>query len=558
MRVVMIGDVGVVDSYHVGDEAMLEAAVDELRARADPQITVLSANPVETAGRYGVDSVGVIGFGWEATPGDAERDERLRRVVGAAEGDSSLLELDDPAWDVIDEVSASTAVLIAGGGNLTTPFADHLYERVALGAIAAALGKPLVVSGQSLGPHLSPRHTELLGGLLRSARLVGVRETHSAGTAVELGVSADRLHRVADDATFLGFGETTDVIERLGLTAGGYAVVSFPDYAGAADPEVFATSLVAMTTRLQEYTGLTALMIPHHGTFGEDTRSHDDHMAERLRAVPGLLVAPLLPAREVAELTRGAALSVSGRYHPIVFALAGSVPSIGVWVDLYTRRKITGVLDNVGLADWAVPSTAVGTDDFDTLVRQTWDRRDEIAAHLDAVFATRTGVFAEWWDAVAVVAAGAGDDPAPVTPDGTEVRLQLSDPLASSLATLASNTASQLQSEFDLANPTTSGTLRAAASTEMETRVTSSSKPVPLADDYAAQIEILEQALFERERYAASLARALSEAEAVADRRVAEQHRVIADLKNSTSWKLSLPVRVLRHPARYLRIALGR
>src|ERR671912_382735 len=106
MRVVALGDVGVVDDMmHIGDEAMFAAAVG---------------------------------------------------AVAAADG-----------------------VLIAGGGNLASTWPLHVYERAALAGIAARLSRPLVVSGQTLGPDLRGRDRDLVRGLLHSAALVGVRESAS-------------------------------------------------------------------------------------------------------------------------------------------------------------------------------------------------------------------------------------------------------------------------------------------------------------------------------------------------------------------------------------------
>ena len=145
-RLVMIGDVGAAPDYHAGDEAMLEAAVCELRARGADDVTVVSAAPEDSARRYGVAAVPRIGFSEGATPGRAAREARLSEVLRAAAGQVTSLAPDDTTWAVIDAVSASDAVVIAGGGNLTTPFAEHLYERAALAGIAVACGRRLVVA----------------------------------------------------------------------------------------------------------------------------------------------------------------------------------------------------------------------------------------------------------------------------------------------------------------------------------------------------------------------------------------------------------------------------
>lgn len=185
MRLVMIGDVGVVDDMvHIGDEAMFEAAVEELADRG-VEVTGVSSAPADTAARYGVEAVHRIRFdGLDR----AASESRLAAVVaGGAD-----LAPDDTAHAVISAVAAADGVIIAGGGNLASTWPLHVYERAALAGLAERTGTPLVVTGQTFGPHLVGRDRELVSSLLRSARRVGVRETASQRLAAELGVDARR------------------------------------------------------------------------------------------------------------------------------------------------------------------------------------------------------------------------------------------------------------------------------------------------------------------------------------------------------------------------------
>ena len=87
MRVVAIGDVGVVDDMmHIGDEAMFEAARDELAARGADVVGVSSA-PAETAARYGIEAVARIGF--DGLDRDAA-EARLAAVLALADGRDRL------------------------------------------------------------------------------------------------------------------------------------------------------------------------------------------------------------------------------------------------------------------------------------------------------------------------------------------------------------------------------------------------------------------------------------------------------------------------------------
>ena len=111
-------------------------------------------------------------------------------MLALAEGRDSLAP-DDSARAVVDAVAGADGVLIAGGGNLASTWPLHVYERAALAGIAARLGRPLVVSGQTLGPDLRGRDRELVADLLRSAAAASaVRESTSQRLAADLGVDA--------------------------------------------------------------------------------------------------------------------------------------------------------------------------------------------------------------------------------------------------------------------------------------------------------------------------------------------------------------------------------
>ncbi len=62
-RLVLVGDVGGMETYHVGDEAMLCANIDRLRQLPrPPSCTVVSSDPQWTSRRYGVQAIPLIGF----------------------------------------------------------------------------------------------------------------------------------------------------------------------------------------------------------------------------------------------------------------------------------------------------------------------------------------------------------------------------------------------------------------------------------------------------------------------------------------------------------------
>ncbi|WP_100810606.1 polysaccharide pyruvyl transferase family protein [Microbacterium sp. BR1] len=395
VRLLSIGDIGVSDGMmHIGDEAMFEALRDEMRARGVELIAV-SAEPAESADRYGIDAVPRIGFaGLSRDAADA----RMREVVAAAKHPSSL-GTDDSAREIIDAVSATDGVVIAGGGNLASRWPVHIYERVTLAAIASELGRPVVVTGQTLGPDLIDADRALLAPALRAARLVGVRETRSLALAADLGVAA----RVGvDDASFLGDRDpgTDDEPDASAPPSG--VLVSLSLALGGAQRDETVARLARLIDHAAELTGEPVAFHAHFGPLDPISPARGDavlHDEVRARMTSPSRVIPTGDPRAAARLARSSALLITGRYHPAVFAAPAGVPVVGLVADDYTRIKQLGVL-----AHWGQDGVAplADADAFGgAVLERVWSSRARIAEAAAEREPRNRAEAALWWDAVA-------------------------------------------------------------------------------------------------------------------------------------------------------------
>lgn len=397
MRVVLLGDLGGAGGYHAGDEAMAEAVVDGLAAREEAlTVVAVTGDEADTRARYGWETVPRIGF--DGLPDDDARDARLDAVLEAARGSSTALAWDDPAWKVVHAVGEADAVVISGGGNLSSTWPEHVYERVALARLAAVFTTPHVVTGQTLGPHLTSRHGELVSAAITSAALVAAREQPSYDLALRLGVLPERLARVVDDAAYLGTASVTEPVPDRP-----YVAATFAPATGLATTEQYVSSIAALLDAVATTSGLRVVLVPHHATRDGDAVTGDLVVHEAIaRAVTVAEVDVLdeVSARRAAQLVAGARLVLSTRYHPVVFAAAAGVPAIGIGVDAYTSTKIHGALANYGAGALAVSVASLVRGELPDLVATVLERDAEIRAHLAATGATREAERDAWWDAV--------------------------------------------------------------------------------------------------------------------------------------------------------------
>ena len=397
MRIVSIGDIGVSDGMiHVGDEAMFEALVDRMRQRG-VEVTGLSSAPAESAARYGIDAISRIGFPrTDGSGGSVDEAERLAQVLRAADGDRSALGADDPAWGVIDAIRSSDGVVIAGGGNMASNWPMHIYERAALGRLAVASGVPLVVSGQTIGPNLLGSDRELVAELLRSAAVVGVRESASLALVRTLGVPDERLTQNPDDAAFLGGDDPVSAPPKV---VAPYCLVSLSTHLGGEDRARAVAGFAEVLDRAAGL-GLEVRFHAHWASLDPDRVAGDSVLHAEVRAAMSApsIVEPTTDSRAAARLARGAQLLVTSRYHPAVFATADGVPTLGVAVDGYTTVKLTGALASFG-QDAVLPIGELGRQGAD-LVDLLWGDREVIRSR-GLAESQRQGAAADaWWDRV--------------------------------------------------------------------------------------------------------------------------------------------------------------
>lgn len=372
LRLLVIADVGGAETRHIGDEAMLEANLDAFRARIPGvAFTVVSRDPEWTAARYGVDAVAPFGFSRDRAAG-AERRAMLDYLLGEASvpPQSSIL-------NPHSALAGADALVVSGGGNLSSSWPDLLYERVALLHLAQILEKPAVVLGQTLGPHLEGDEREVLATALATARLVGVREFPSAVLAAELGVPAGRIWYQSDDALLARSGE---------LVHAPAIVVTIDPQLRSLREDAFA-ALATQLRALSETTEAPLTLVPH--VFGGESSDAPSDLTEAQLLVERIglaqtTIASGLDAAQVRTITSAAALVISSRYHPIVFGLGAAVPCLGMFDDDYCRIKLEGALAHAGLEQWTLTYDDVARGELLPRALELWRVRNEVRHTLES------------------------------------------------------------------------------------------------------------------------------------------------------------------------------
>lgn len=394
---------------------MTHAAVDALRARGHHDLVVLTRDVEHSRHAFGVDAARTLVFPWPPP----DRSDYLRRVLLSGERQDALPP-DDQVWDFISTLRRCDALLVAGGGNMNSLYGWLLYERVAAVLLAKMLGLRVVVSGQTLGPDLYGPDRAAARSLLEAADLVGAREAASLSLMRELLLEGAAVRPCLDDASFVSTADREPVAVP-DLPSGPFIAATFSSAHGEIDRELYLAALATSLDQAASETGLPVVLVPHMATppgadpAGDvradgDVSVHQD-VAARM-ATPDVAVLPVQDAYTTISLTGRAALVVTSRYHPVVFALDAGLPVVALAVDGYSDVRMRGALRNWGLADLVLtlPSLVDGT--LARAVSDVWGRREELAAYLQGARAPLKHQQERWWDAIAAQLEGdLGEEP---------------------------------------------------------------------------------------------------------------------------------------------------
>lgn len=161
--------IGISGSYggmNLGDEAILQGIVTQLRRTADPELVVFSEDPEDTRRRHAVEAVPV-------------------RQLSREESRAVVAELD---------------ILLLGGGGILFDRAVEDYLREV--ALANEAGVPVVVYAVSAGPLKDPASRKLVAKHLEPAAAITVRDRRSLKLLEEVGI-AQPIRLTADPALLL-------------------------------------------------------------------------------------------------------------------------------------------------------------------------------------------------------------------------------------------------------------------------------------------------------------------------------------------------------------------
>ena len=392
-RVLVIGDIGQ-HTYHVGDEAMTIASAEAL-SEGGAAVTLMTRDVGHSARYIGAavhheaaqheagapyEYLPFFLFPWAPAEREltlaalesilvelhANRERPSTAELVALPQVQALPEVLHPLEQTVermvefaDSIAAMDAIVVSGGGNLNSRYGWLLYERAAAVRAAEHAGVPVYVTGQSLGPVLSPEDAQVLERMLRTARSVTVRERSSLAWCRERGIDA-RLS--VDDATDYPVASPARTLHYAEGISAGQALDELPEHYVCVTVNECTNQQAQQIARLldgmwREH-GYAPVFLSHYGdpqdpTSG-DIQAHQ-RIAERLSPSTPATLLPILHADQSIAVHRAAAFTLTSRYHPAVFSAAAGIPVLALVPDAFTQMRVGGALRQYGLGEFTLP-----------------------------------------------------------------------------------------------------------------------------------------------------------------------------------------------------------
>ena len=392
-RVLVIGDIGQ-HTYHVGDEAMTIASAQAL-SEGGAAVTLMTRDVGHSARYIGAavnheaaqheagapyEYLPFLLFPWAPAEREltlaafecvltelhADRERPSVTELSVLPQVQALPEVLHPLEQTVermvefaDAIATMDAVVVSGGGNLNSRYGWLLYERAAAVRAAEHAGVPVYVTGQSLGPVLNPEDAQVLERMLRTARSVTVREHSSLAWCRERGIDA-RLS--VDDATdYLPASPARTLHYAEGVSAG-QALDELPERYVCVTvnecTEQQAQQIACLLDNMWREHGYAPVFLSHFGDpqnpESGDIQTHQ-RIAEQLSPSTPATLLPILHADQSVTVHRGAAFTLTSRYHPAVFSAAAGIPVLALVPDAFTQMRVGGALRQYGLGEFTLP-----------------------------------------------------------------------------------------------------------------------------------------------------------------------------------------------------------
>jgi polysaccharide pyruvyl transferase CsaB len=341
--------VGISGSYgglNLGDEAILEAILGQLReAATDMEVTVFSRDARDTLDRHRVEHVVDV------------------RTMTRKE--------------ITHEVKCLDLLILGGGGILYDREAETYLREV---FVAHEYGIPVMLYAISAGPLTSRASRQAVREALNASTttLITVRDRLAYRLLEDVGVTQD-IHLTADPAFLLepdrpGFDALEAEGVRLDKHLVGFSVREPGPAAPHINPEKYYALLANTADFIVDQYDADVVFVPMEKTDVQHSHAVVSHMRAAGRAE---ILRREYTARQILHIIGRFHFAVGMRLHFLMFAALQGTP----FAALPYASKVTGLVEDLGMD--TPPLGRIGVGQLIASIDRSWDTRDEVRTRIE-------------------------------------------------------------------------------------------------------------------------------------------------------------------------------
>lgn len=407
-RVILVGGFGYSD---IGDESQLTTDLINLRKFVpDAQILVLSDNPEYTRKYHKIEADHSISKYLLKEPRTSANiiERNFFRLVRFLALDVFLrgfillfnarrlrknknpVFLNSDGKRLLENLMSANLIFNVGGGNINSIFRfGGLYAKSFTYILCRTFGKPVILSGQSIGPFSMCLDKWLAKFSLDRVNVITLREKFSKIVLEQIGVTKPLIKVTADDSTLLPPASEKEIETVFSKEN----IARHHPLIGVNMIKLRVLSSVKLKRTRKLLAKIADYLISEH-----DARIVFVPMSYKAPAddrIAALEVLKLMKHKDKAHILvneyddhtiKGIIeqmdLAIGLRYHFIAFAVNSQVPSIGIYTDHYYLIKIKGILELVGQKKYACDIEEASFKDMVNLVEDILSNKETIRKRL--------------------------------------------------------------------------------------------------------------------------------------------------------------------------------
>ena len=339
--------IGISGSYggmNLGDEAILEGILGELRGSVPAEVTIFSMNPADTLARHRVEHA-------------IDVRSRTRKEIA-------------PAIQQLD-------VLVLGGGGILFDAEAESYLREVV--LAHEFGVPVLLYAVSAGPLVTGASRRAVRDALNASPSTiitvrdrqGYRLLEDVGVTREIQLTADPAFLLEPEELPLGALEAEGV--RFDRPVVGFSVREPGPAAPDIDPEIYYALLANAADFVVERFGADVVFVPMEKADVQHSHGVVAHMRYAERAE---ILKRRYSSRQILDLMGRFDFAVGMRLHFLIFAALRGTP----FSPLPYASKVSGLVEDLELD--TPPMSSIGIGQLIGRIDRKWDTRDTMRAKL--------------------------------------------------------------------------------------------------------------------------------------------------------------------------------